>query len=160
LEGRGGGNDGESYHLAWYFAGKHTAIDCFEKRGQKGFLFTIGDEHCLPELPARSIKDIMGCSQANDTTRLELLDKARETYNVYHLHVMEGSNGRSQVIMDGWKQTMGDSLVLVKSHRDIPQIIADIVTQNVGKSQVVQSASGKKPAAGKSDDTSKTEEML
>ena len=32
LEGGGGGNDGESYLLAWYFAGYRTAIDCFEKR--------------------------------------------------------------------------------------------------------------------------------
>ncbi|MGR9053887.1 MAG: hypothetical protein ACU84J_14670, partial [Gammaproteobacteria bacterium] len=40
LEGGGGGNEGESYLLAWYFAAFHTAIDCFEKRREKGFLFT------------------------------------------------------------------------------------------------------------------------
>ena len=41
LEGKGGGNDGESYALAWYFAGKHTSIDCWEKRKQKGFLLSV-----------------------------------------------------------------------------------------------------------------------
>ena len=44
LEGGGGGNAGESYLLAWYFAGFHTVLDSFKKRQQKGFLFTIGDE--------------------------------------------------------------------------------------------------------------------
>lgn len=43
LEGRGGGNSGESYLLPWIIAGNHTSIDSWEKRKQKGFLFTVGD---------------------------------------------------------------------------------------------------------------------
>src|SRR5580698_4756375 len=44
IEHGGGGNSTESYDFPWYFAGKHTSIDCFEKRNKKGYLFTIGDE--------------------------------------------------------------------------------------------------------------------
>lgn len=45
LEGRG--NNGESYLLPWIIAGNHTSIDSYEKRNQKGFLFTVGDEPTL-----------------------------------------------------------------------------------------------------------------
>ena len=34
LEGRGGGNNGESYLLPWIIAGNHTSIDSYEKRNQ------------------------------------------------------------------------------------------------------------------------------
>ena len=71
LEGRGGGNDGESYMLAWYFAGKHTSIDCFEKRGQKGLLFTIGDEPCLNSIGEKTLKSIMGDGHLEITSKEE-----------------------------------------------------------------------------------------
>ena len=128
LEGGGGGNNGESYHLAWYFAGKHTAIDCFEKRKQKGFLFTIGDEPVLPSIPGTSLKGIMGkAQQDNDNPALALLDKAREKYNVYHIHLKEGSNGSRQDVMDGWKQLMGNNLIIIEDKRNVSDAISKIV---------------------------------
>ena len=36
LEGNGGGQNHESYELAYYAATRHTSIDCFEKRNKKG----------------------------------------------------------------------------------------------------------------------------
>ena len=44
LEGGGGGQMTESYELMLYIAARHTAIDCWEKRRQKGHFFMIGDE--------------------------------------------------------------------------------------------------------------------
>lgn len=66
FEKGGGGNSGESYLLSWYFAANHTSIDCWEKRKQKGFLFTIGDEPTLPSVPGSFLARQMGSGQYKD----------------------------------------------------------------------------------------------
>ena len=130
LEGRGGGNQGESYHLAWYFAGHHTSIDCFEKRNQKGLLFTIGDEPVLPDLPQRALKSIMGNSPQTGYSALELLDKAKEMYDVYHFHLLQGSNGRNEHVQDGWKQLMGHNLLMIERKENVVGEIIRIVSEH------------------------------
>ena len=129
LEGGGGGNDGESYLLAWYFAASHTEIDSFSKRNTKGWLFTVGDEPTLAEIPARKLRDLMGDGEYQTWSASELLDQARERYNVFHLHVKQTKSGSRQDVMDGWKQLMGEDLVIVERREDIPRLIAEIVTK-------------------------------
>jgi hypothetical protein len=129
LEGGGGANAGESYLLAWYFAGLHTSIDCFEKRKQKGFLFTIGDEPTLMEVPSRDLEKIMGKGQYKNYPASVLLDIARERYHVYHLHIKQTSAGSQLKTQDGWKQLMGDNLVMVEKFEEIAKIIPDIVSR-------------------------------
>lgn len=130
IEGGGGGNIGESYLLAWYFAAMHTSIDCFEKRDKKGFLFTIGDEPTLKGIGMNHLKRIMGQGQYQNFSHAELLDKAREMYHVYHLHLLQGSNGKSSTVQNGWKQLIGDNLIMVERKEEVSNIIADIVTNN------------------------------
>jgi len=123
LEGGRGSNYGESYLLAWYFAGFHTEIDCFEKRGEKGFLFTIGDEPCLKELPQSALKKIMGEGQYQNFSHFELLDKAKEKYNVFHIHV---NSGRGE---DEWKQLIGDNLIVIRNREDVSRVIAEKIIE-------------------------------
>jgi hypothetical protein len=127
LEGGGGGNDGESYLLAWYFAGFHTSIDCFEKRCQKGFLFTIGDEPTLKGISKRSLQNIMGDGQYSDLSADMLLEKAREKYHCFHLHIKQTGAGSRQSTMNGWKQLMGDGLIIVENKNDVPRIISETI---------------------------------
>lgn len=136
LEGGGGGNAGESYMLAWYFAGYHTVTDSIEKRKKKGFLFTIGDEPTLKSIPAHNVKNIMGEGQYEDFNSSSLLDKARDTYYVYHLHIKETGAGSRQETIDGWKQLMGDNLIIIDKHEDVAKTIADIIIKNNGITSV------------------------
>ncbi len=131
LEGGGGGNEGESYLLAWYFAGFHTSIDCHEKRKQKGFLFTIGDEPTLKQVPKEALKNIMGDGQYSDYSAAELLEKAKEKYHVFHLHIKETGAGGSQETMDGWHQLLAKNLIIVDDKRDVAHIIADTIVKTV-----------------------------
>jgi hypothetical protein len=130
LEGGGGGNPGESYMLAWYFAAYHTSIDCFEKRKRKGFLFTVGDEPVLDKVPANFLKKLMGEGQFETYTAEQLVEKASEMYNVYHIHVKETASGSRQHVVDGWKQLMADNVIVAQRREDVSGIIADIVTRH------------------------------
>ena len=60
LEGGGGGQKTESYELAMYFMARHTAIDCYDKRGQRGYLFLIGDELAYPQVKPAEVRDVIG----------------------------------------------------------------------------------------------------
>jgi len=131
IEGGGGSNGGESYLLAWYFASKHTVTDAWEKRGQKGFIFTIGDEPSLTRLPNRVVSELMGVQTQTSYVDRQLLEMAQEKYDVYHLHVMEGSAGRRS--LSYWTELLGDNCIQVNDHRDISKVIAEIVVNNTGK---------------------------
>lgn len=143
LEGGGGGNSGESYLLAWYFAGYRTAIDCFEKRKTKGFLFTIGDEPCLRKISKSAIKEIMGDGQYEDFSSNVLLEKARQLYEVYHIHVKETGSGSREYVMDDWRQLMNDNLIIANRHTEIPELIANKIIEklNVKKPETIEQSS-------------------
>lgn len=145
LEGGGGGNDGESYLLAWYFASKHTSIDCFEKRGQKGFLFTIGDEPTLKSVPKRRLEGILGEGQYSDVTANELLENASKSYNVFHIHIRETMAGSRTTTINGWKELMGDHVLIAEHKDDVPKIISEtILKYHSSPSIIVDNVSAKK----------------
>lgn len=124
IESGGGGNGGESYLLAWYFAAFHTRTDAFEKRNQKGLLFTIGDEPCLKVLPASAIREIMGTGQ-HTYTHTELLKEAQKRYEVYHISVLH--SGQALAADKGWKELLGKNCLSITDHTEIPDLIKGVV---------------------------------
>ena len=85
----GGGNRYSYDSLVWYFALKHTAIDSFEKRGKKGFLFCIGDEIGDDGkgeiLSARNIRAVFGDDVPKGYTTKALYAAASERYEIFHI---------------------------------------------------------------------------
>lgn len=129
LEGGGGANNGESYNLAWYFAGTKTAIDSLEKRGKKGFLFTIGDEPCLEGISSRMLEGITGETVQSTLSNQELLNMAKEKYNVFHLQVLEGQKGHQSLPF--WQELLGQNCIEIKDQREIADVIADTIYNNL-----------------------------
>lgn len=132
LEGRGGGQDMESYLLAWLVAGRHTSIDCFEKRNTKGFLFTIGDEKSWDSLSADKLKEIMGYSQSEEVTDKQLLEEAQRLYNVYHIHVNEASYKDSPEVLGYWKKMLGERLIVLNDYNAVCETIATLIAVQHG----------------------------
>lgn len=128
IEKGGGGNEGESYLLAWFYAALHTATDSWDKRKQKGTLFTCGDEPSLSTLHANAIKHLMCETPQAGYTDHELLALVQEKWNVYHLHIMQGSAGHRS--LGYWKQLLGDNCIEVKDYKDVAEIISGIIVKN------------------------------
>jgi hypothetical protein len=127
IEGGGGGQVMESYLLAWLFGARHTSCDCFEKRGEKGFLFTIGDEASWDKVSKDALKNIMGYAQADDVTDKQLLDEAQRSYNVFHIHINEASYRNHPMVLGYWKNLLGERLIVLNDYNAIAETIATTV---------------------------------
>lgn len=124
-EGGGGGNGGESYHLAYKYADKFTISDHFEKRNQKGLLITIGDEPCHSTLEKNHQKSIFGPGEYKDETVNSLLEAASKKYDVYHLHIMQGQEGKNSIGF--WKELLGENCIPVNNYEETSKHIAKLV---------------------------------
>jgi len=128
----GGGQDKESYLLAWLVAGRHTSIDCFEKRNQKGFLFTIGDEASWDIVNENSLRKVFGYTQGEEVTDKQLLEEAQRLYNVYHIHINEGSYCNDPDVLGYWKDMLGERLIVLDDYHAICATIATIIAVQHG----------------------------
>lgn len=144
LEGGGGGNGGESYQLAWWFAATHTDCDAINKRGQKGVLITIGDEAVHRSISSREMRDIFGDGVEAQMATSDILAAARQKWDVYHINLMDymGAQPKTQ---RPWRELLGDHLINTEgdSGNDIPEIIAGIVVsaaKNAAKASVATEA--------------------
>jgi len=149
LEGHGGGNDTESYDFPWYFAAQHTSIDCFEKRGKKGYLFTVGDEESPNGLTADQLARFVGDKVQGDFSPEELLVMAQRMYHVFHVIVEEGSHARSypKEVLSSWQKLLGQKVLRLSDHTKLSEVIISAI-------QVVEGADKKAVAASWSGSTS------
>lgn len=141
LEAGGGGNEGESYLLAWYAAARYTSLDCFEKRGKKGYLFTIGDEATLRSIPSSAIQKIFGVSEASQVLVETILKEAQQMYHIFHIHCVEGSNGSDRSVIDSWKNLLGQNLIILDDSDNVAETIASTIAvmEGIDKDTVLSS---------------------
>lgn len=129
LEGGGGGNGGESYNLLWYFAARHTGTDCWDKRREKGFLFTIGDDSCHPQLTKEEIGRVFGDRVPYALSNEELIRTAEQRYNLFHI-LIETEEGYYAEAWRSWQALLpGRTAILHK--RDV-SLLPELITALIG----------------------------
>ena len=134
LERGGGGNRYESYALLWYFGARHTAIDCFDKRGRKGYLFTVGDEEPTPYLRAEDIERVFGYRPQAQIERDALLTEVSRRWEVFHIMVAEGSHARMRpdAVRDSWTNLLGQRAIWLEDHRKLAEVIVSVMQIHEG----------------------------
>jgi hypothetical protein len=132
IQSGGGGQDRESYLLAWYVAGRHTSIDCFEKRNQKGFLITVGDEASWDTLSGDTLKKVFGANSDESVTDKQLLEEAQRLYHVYHIHVNEASYKDDPDVLGYWEKMLGERLIVLNDYHAICATVATLIAVQHG----------------------------
>jgi len=155
LEKCGGGNSYESYHLPWYFAGMHTVLDCFNKRGKKGYLFTVGDEKPPIRLLKKQALDLFGDEIEADIPVEDLIALVSRQYEIFHLVVEEGMNYRSigrDVVYDSWTKLLGQRVLPLVDHTKLSEVVVSAIQINEGatEEEVIASWDGSTAMAVKS----------
>lgn len=127
LEGGGGGNPGESYNLAWYFASRHTVTDSWEKRQKKGVLITIGDEPCLSEIPQSNVIGLFGDGCQSGMVNNNLLQEVSEKWDVYHIHM--GKDPIYSSTISKWNGLLGEDKVVVlpRTNYNLIPVVSSII---------------------------------
>lgn len=150
VERGGGGNYYESYTLAWYLAATKTSIDCFEKRGKKGYIFTVGDERITPTLRAAHIEHFIGVKPQSDLQADALLMMVSQMYHVFHIMIAQGNHmqyDREEVIAS-WTKFLGQRAMVCEDHTKIGEIITSAIeiTEGRDKDSVISSWTDKSTA--------------
>lgn len=133
LEGGGGGHITESYELALYFMARHTAIDCFEKRGQRGYLFVIGDETPYPLVKRKEVARLIGDGLQTDLPVEELIAELQASYDVYHVLPKMTHHWNNPVVHRRWAELLGQNALRLKDPAAICELIASTIGLAEGK---------------------------
>ncbi len=128
LEGGGGGQRMETYELAMYFMARHTDIDCWNKRRQKGYLFLIGDEMAYPQVRRRQVKDLIGGGLERDLPTEKLVRELRERYHTFYILPRGACYGGDPQILRSWRRLLGEQVLEL----DDPAAVCETIALSIG----------------------------
>lgn len=123
LEGGGGGQVHESYELALYFCARHTALDCYERRHKKGYLFTIGDEKPYRTVLRDQVRQHIGDGLARDIALEQIVAEVQERYEHFHIIPTNTAHGRSTDVQARWRALLGERVLLLDDESAVCETI-------------------------------------
>ncbi len=124
LEGGGGGTNNESYELALYFLARHTAIDCWEKRGRKGYLFLIGDEMAYPAVNKQQVEKHIGDGLQKSIPLRQIIAEVQRRYHFFFIFPRNASHGSDEGIQTFWQDLLGQNVLFLDDENAVSETIA------------------------------------
>ncbi|MTD15393.1 hypothetical protein GIS00_15755 [Nakamurella sp. YIM 132087] len=132
LEGGGGGQKSESYELAGYFMGAHVSTDSWEQRGEKGFLFLIGDELNKSVLSPAAVREVLGDEIPRPVPVARLYADLQQRWHVFFLLPAGTSYYNDREIARHWTSLLGDGFIKVPDVEQVVPTIVDLVAERTG----------------------------
>ena len=112
LEGGGGGQNTESYELIPFYFARRTDLDCWDKRQEKAYLFTIGDEMPYPKVDRAQVEDLIGEKLEVDVTLEQITKELLTRYEWFHI-IPTTSTGSMPSIAQRWKKLLGERVIML-----------------------------------------------
>lgn len=116
LEG-GGGGLGESYDLALGFAARHTAMDCWKKRGRKGYFFMTGDEVPFTHLNASQARGLLDDGTEADVPIDEVCREVLRTFHAFFL-IPDPVRAAREHCESVWRKLLAERCVVLATPDD------------------------------------------
>jgi hypothetical protein len=125
LEGAGGGLC-ESYDLAMYFAARHTALDCDEKRAKKAYFFMTGDEPPFARMDGPQITRLLGDTVTEVPDIYAIVEELRRRYAVFFL-IPDRARAAREGTAAVWTHLLHEACVTLDSPDDTAAVAALLV---------------------------------
>lgn len=124
LEGGGGALGTESYELGLYIAARHTAMDCWEKRKHRGYLFMTGDENPYPYVSKKQVHDLVGDTLDDDLPLARVVDELQRTFEPFFL-IPDPT--RAKRCERTWRDALGDHVIVMEEPGDTCLVAAGLM---------------------------------
>jgi hypothetical protein len=128
LEGGGGGQMTESYELAMYFMARHTTLDRLDKRGQRGYLFMIGDELAYPRVKAREVRRLIGDELTEDIPIEAMVAELTRSWELYFIIPAGAHYAADERLLRFWRRLLGQHVLQL----DDPGAVCETIALTVG----------------------------
>jgi hypothetical protein len=113
-----------------------------EKRGKRGYLFTVGDEEAPAPLTKAQIKQFIGDDVEADLATRDLLELAQRSYDVFHVIIEEGSHARMHLnrVVDSWHGLLGQRVIRLADHKKLAETIVSAIEVAEGRDAAASAA--------------------
>lgn len=133
LEGGGGGQRHETYELAAYYLARHTYLEQFERAGEKGFAFFIGDEMPYPVVKrsygysSHTLESLVGDDIEADIPTAQIFAELEEKFHAFFLFQAQGSYREDQ-ILPAWQELIGERALVLED----PAAVCEVIGATLG----------------------------
>ena len=112
---------------------RHTALDCFEKRNQRGYLFVLGDETPYPKVKRKEVARVIGDGLQTDIPVEELIAELERTFEVYYVLPKMTHHWNNPLVHRRWVELLGQNTLRLEDPAAICELIASTIGMAEGK---------------------------
>jgi hypothetical protein len=126
-------------------------MDCWEKRGKKGYLFVTGDEPPLGAVNAKIVKNLIGDKLDEDIPVKQIAAEAAKTFHCFFL-IPNQERRTYQGCERRWREVLGDRVICLEAPKDTCIVAATLMGLTEGTFGSVEEAAKKLAAMGRPKD--------